>query len=800
MSVYVEITSLPLKRNCEQILAPAALLAARLENPDETIELRIQVENGTIHCYVGVDNILKGKQIKTILSELGCCYTLLDHHFFKHEGAVLIRRASENYRSIPNQNIERSLIINEISTTPEKTKSLYYALSSMNNGCGYSIYIKRLPQLDRVTTTYLKNNALKYDANTNLFYKLYNATHLFQSCLCVYGNNKEERDWLKSELKYTFTELADAGEIPVNTKQDSIWEYLEKYNSGLIPQAKRIVFTFLYSEIQNLSSLDGLNSTIRGLHINHDSLFEKQKHALTVGNEYISLGYNKDMEEQKLPLNTLKQHMFIAGAPGTGKGNLIFHIALQLFSLKVPLLLIESAKQEQHHLRTDIPQLRVWRPRGGEYLLNPFSLPPHITLEDYKSSLIQMLRTCFKGGGTESALDELYTTTLNNCLSKSGYTETSTNASAGIVPFGLAEFIKEYIHLLETNGYSDRVRNDMRTAGISRLRNLLDQNPDVFDSVNSVPVSELANGYNLLQLNTLTTVESKQLFSTILLISLGAWLRLNGKATNKIQLVVILDESHNLLKGVNNSTGTEYTFAEDFQNLLLEMRSLGVCFIISDQSATNLPKLISEVCATKVFLGASQFSGIEMFAKYLNADEITLNNLYILSAGEGIWHTSGMSSGAFFKTPNIIDNYDINSNYPAKNTYIESNKKFFCQSFNECLKCPSNAICDIHIKQKARRVSNTVLMDYKQVLEDSLKKLKKAFISGDINTAFKEEQKNFTNIIYNISHNINDTPDNGSPYCCAVQFFRHYNRESSFPMDSPYLDCLFHYLSEQNPK
>lgn len=793
MRNYIEITSLPIKRDFTDIFSPAAFLAARVEKQDESIELRIQNEKGKIHCYIGIDNYDRALQLSILLQELGCGFKPLSRSFGV-EGIVLIRNAYENYNSIPNQNIGRSLIINELSTTNEKIKSLFYTLSKMEDGCGYSVFIKRTPKLDIRTTTYLKSIIEQNEITTSgLFSKLFYSTNLFEACIYVFSKEQKNYSFLKSELQFAFPGIKDICTTPISPKE--IWNHLHAYRPPFACGSTQILYTFLLPEIQALTSLEGLNSIENGLSVNPDSLFPKQKNILPVGREYISLGYNKESKEQKLPLLYLRQHMFISGAPGTGKGNLIFSITEQLYGLHVPVLLIESAKQEQHHLRKKIPQLQVWRPKGGEYLLNPFSLPPGITMGDYKSSLIQMLRTCFKGGGSDSSLDELYATTLNICLSKYGFTETSTNTSPNITPFGLSEFIMEYIQLLEKNGYSDRVRNDMRTAGVTRLRNLFDINPDVFDTVNSVPVSELVNGYNLLQLNSLTTIESKQLFATILLISLGAWLRLKSNASNNLQLVVIMDESHNLLKGVDNN-GTAYSFAEDFQNLLLEMRSIGVSFIIADQSASNIPKLISEACATKVFLGPSRFSGIEMFADDLKADEETLNNLYILKPGEGIWNTYGMSSGAFFKSPNIIEGYNVNKSYPVKNSYIDDHKVFFCQSFGECSQCYSRLNCNIQVKQKARRTSNALVSMYKQTLEKSLRERFLVSSPAIYNQMSKEDAEkrislakvSLDNVMGRIADSIINSPDNGNPYCCAIQFVRYFNREVTLPIIKQFFD------------
>lgn len=800
MSEYIEITSLPIGRDVSALLSPVALLAARLTNTYNTIELRVQNEEDRIHCYVGIDSILLATQLKSILSDLDCGNKYVSRHEFASRGTIMVRKIQETYNRVLNNNADRGMLIKEISVSAHRMKALFSTLCKLPKGCGYSILVRKTSQQD---VTALKDMMNRSNARSDSLYtKLFQTLDLYQACICVYGDSHDNRLLLQSELQFALDGVETITDIEIDTSVQSVWSYLERYRPNISAcKAPWILSTFLFSEIDNCLDISCLNQVQKGIPTNKDSLFPKQLNRLNLNNRYLSLGTNENGDEQKIPLKMLRQHMFISGAPGTGKGNLIFSLSNQLYKLKVPVLLIESAKQEQHHLRKTIPELRVWRPKAGEYLLNPFSLPPDITMGDYRSSLLQILKTCFKGGGSESALDELYASTLNRCLSKYGYTETSTNNSPGVVPFGLSEFIMEYIRLLETNGYSDKVRNDMRTAGVTRMRALFDQNPDVFDTVNSVPVSELANGFNLLQLNTLTTLEAKQLFATILLISLGAWFRLNGRASDELQLVVIMDESHNLLKGVKNSSDSTYSFAEDFQNLLLEMRSLGVSFIVADQSATNLPQMISEVCATKIFLGASRFSGIDLYADLFKADEHTLNNMYMLKAGEGIWNTYGMSSGAFFASPDVIRSYHVNEFYPASNNYIENQKDFFCHTFSECKHCLGRNTCSIQQKQQARRFTTILISNYRVPLQKTLIFTPPENVSQEqFLEATKQYKERVNRILYQIASDIVNSKSNGSAYCCVMQFARQYNREATKPLLDGHISCLLGHIRNLTTK
>ena len=83
--------------------------------------------------------------------------------------------------------------------------------------------------------------------------------------------------------------------------------------------------------------------------------------------------------------------------------------------------------------------------------------------------------------------------------------------------------------------------------------------------------------------------------------------------------MILVDESHNLF------AGAEGPFARDFQNLLLELRSVGVAFLLADQSLDALPRVVSDTPANKIFLSGARSSGILPYAGELGLDDAKLN-------------------------------------------------------------------------------------------------------------------------------------------------------------------------------
>ena len=456
--------------------------------------------------------------------------------------------------------------------------------------------------------------------------------------------------------------------------------------------------------------------------------------------------------------------MFIGGSSGSGKGNGLFFTVNQLHENKIPTLIIESAKAELHHLRKTIPDLKTWRPEESSFLCNPFALHSDITLGEMRDSLMQIIKLSFK---TDGPLEELFSEAMNNCFINSGFSDTTKTADAH--PFGLHEFIMEFNHILNETDYSGKTRADIKTAGAVRLNSLFNKNRGVYDTCNTIPIEELLNGYNLVQLNSLTTVEAKQMFASMLLVTIGAYLRLRGKHSDgKLRLAIILDESHNLLQAFTDSEGKEFSFAKDFCNMILELRSQGVGFIVCDQSADNIPKQLVDSCQTKVFLGGDLSNGIRNYADALGGDESSFRNLYLLGAGEGIMISEKMPQGEYFYAPNVIKLFRLNeTGYKARNHYLEAHPRLTIETFSECNICPARNHCTKEDKIAARQLSSLIC-------QQNGNKIKKLFNKLDAEGNKERLSKTLDGVMLEI---YNSTKGNEPKrYCTTVQFARELSR------------------------
>lgn len=629
-------------------------------------------------------------------------------------------------RRIMNERNRASLNYNVIGTNKNQANSLLNFLCTIENG-GFCIEIKNKHKVSRMLQVQLNKNR---DIDVYSFIsQIINNNIMFDFSI------------------YSFSKSNDISEM-IADRIISCINGLQK-KSGINSPVIWI------NELSKIISEDEINSIIKivdyvggyGIGYNRDTLIPQNsdyKISYSIPEYYFGQNFNGD-KKIGITAKELCQHVFIAGGSGSGKGNLLINLTMQIFRNNVSFLIIEAAKSELHNLAKWIPSLKIWRPEGGKFVLNPFSLPDGLNFEDYRNNLTSILHGFFDIDSPGAALPSLFEETLTKCSSK--FINNPFNPS----PFGIVEFITEYKNLDELKKYDKTIQDRLRTAGINRAKETM-TNEFVLDSLYSIPTKELITGFNVLQLEALGTDEGKRKFAYVLLNQILAYLQ--KKRNDELNLVIIIDESHVLLKDSG-----EYPINEYFHKMIDEFRSRGISIILADQSANNIPEGLVNDSYTKIFMGANDKTGISNFVLKAKLDELSFDYLYTLKAGEGILISDNNSSGIAFKTENLIDKLDVYNDCNYQNLYLENNRVTI-ETYRECKSCIYKGKCTFQNKEEAKTYS-----EYFYNLNKAL--LCKYFT--DRNKYAKELLK----IIREVASNLNDITFG----CYLKQVFRKYNME-----------------------
>ena len=138
------------------LLAPAAELAERLAQGGEAVELRLQKEADAIHCYMGVSSLACAKNSRFAVEAATLRLSLSGAAFGNEHRNTAVARCVRNISHHSGQNRGSTLLMREIVPDAGRSKSLYYTLGQMPEGYGYSVLIRKSPQLDMRTSTLLK--------------------------------------------------------------------------------------------------------------------------------------------------------------------------------------------------------------------------------------------------------------------------------------------------------------------------------------------------------------------------------------------------------------------------------------------------------------------------------------------------------------------------------------------------------------------------------------------------------------------------------------------------------------------
>ncbi len=734
------------------------------------LHIRWAAEGSSVSCAVGLSDAVTLDQAKLRLQLDGFLTSPAGDAPAKETACQILHRSvQQRYISGGAGPAQRMALPERMLTTAGIFDAAFARLRRIK-GCAVHLLVRRCSGLNDTVQRQLQTRTWPAESLPGQFLT---EGALFEAVVCISG---DPSGLLAAEVCTAFggaltTENAKA---PIDGR---IFE-TAPCPSGVVPLYKPLCYAYLPYEAAALTSLTA-SAGQYGLPVNNDTLpgllpvTTKTKGELLLGQD--CKGNPVWMPLRNLPLGTA-----ILGTPGSGKGNLLVTLAMQLAKKKIPTLIIESAKEELHHLRKVGVDVNTYRPVEGEFLLDPFSLPPNVTLGQYRDALLQTLRAAFRLDGP---LEELFSAALDRTFATYGFCESSKAGDLGTTPFGLNELMQAFNTELRERGYSPKTESDMRTAGLVRLNALFNQNRPIYDTVKSIPVSEFAKGFNLFQLAFLTSVAGKQAFASMLLISLSCWLRLNltHTAGKRVNLVIILDEAHNLLTGCRRTTGDEYSFAADFTNLLLELRSVGVAIVIADQSAKNIPDVLYDICAQKFFLGANPGSGITDHAGEMKLDEAALSHQYLLGPGEGFYKAPEMPQSVFFSSLNLIDTLKIEEPCERRNAFLEQHPRFCIESYAECEVCPARGKCTLAGKAAARAIAVRLSASWKgrfiwalnlpghtpeeaaarsKALSDSLRRL----------LLDAREQSHGDRAIY---------------FCAVICFFRSLNREAATPVSIP---------------
>lgn len=326
-----------------------------------------------------------------------------------------------------------------------------------------------------------------------------------------------------------------------------------------------------------------------------------------------------------IDINSLVKHSLIAGSTGSGKSTTCKTIINEVLNRKIPVLIIEPAKDEyvrwaikwnedhpEKHINIYMPgvkNLELFGVKEGNRALDPLKLNPFQPAA-VKGATIDMLTRCEQLTALVNAslpmsdilpviIDEAFFSYLNK---KCGSDFTSGEMQQKMDYPKLDEVLPIAKEILKGRGYSQEVSNGLAAALDTRFKYLVrGKRGEILNVIRSTSFEKLFDKPTVINLSKIANQKDKSLIMSLLMLSLYEYrissYNFDDKYRNKAQKnnllhLTIIEEAHNVLTrpkvdvaGVGNP---QQVVADIFGNMLSEIRSYGEGLMLVDQVPTRL--------------------------------------------------------------------------------------------------------------------------------------------------------------------------------------------------------------------
>lgn len=429
------------------------------------------------------------------------------------------------------------------------------------------------------------------------------------------------------------------------------------------------------------------------------------------------------------PESYFAKHAMIVGSPGSGKTTFSVGLLLQFYKKKIPFLAIEPTKSEYRAMIDVIPELQIFTPGKNHvspFILNPFIPPRGIRVEQYIPSLASAFKAAFS---MPNPLDIAFLKSIKECYLQYGWKDYSVVGDKGTSVFGLYEFILFFKEKIK-NIYSDpTVRGRMESAGVLRLSNLIEQNSNIYDTVNSISIEDMLTKPTVLELNAIENSEQKALLMALILIMVCVYTYNHQAGDGELKNILLIDEAHVLLgnnRNVLNSENkadSEGAAVRALEDMIAAIRSYGTGIIIADQSAVSIGRRIVANTDIKVAFRLVESAEKEIIADSSNMGTKEKEQLSRLESGEAFVYHHKLSTAQMIRSEDIRKENNIrlvvSDQEIAKRMTYWSTRKALLRPYHECELCKSCVRdCDFILRSDADYIAAKALRKYRKGIVD----------------------------------------------------------------------------------
>ena len=499
------------------------------------------------------------------------------------------------------------------------------------------------------------------------------------------------------------------------------------------------------------------DATVSGIESNMLKESSEMLKETVTDKENIAFGFQKGNSTVNIGASTkaFTQHATIVGVPGTGKTTFAINLLMQFHQKGIPFLAIEPTKKEYRAMVSVIPELQIFTPGNNSvspFIINPFIPPRDVTVEEYIPSLANAFGAAFS---MPEPLDIIFLSAIKQCYTEHGWRDYSKYGDPNVVPFGLYEFILTFNRIVSEANYSKDVKGNLQSGGTFRLMNLLEQNGNIYDTVNTVPLEDILARPTVIELNAIDNEEFKSLLMALLLINICVYAKHHQQSDGVLKNVLLIDEAHVLLDSAKSSTQSKNDISNPtikaLQNMVAEIRALGTSIIIADQSPRKIGKDIIDNTDIKVSFRLVGSEAREIIADSTDMDEYKKQYLSHLDSGEAFVYYRGLKNSQLIVTPDIrkqlgVENTTTDSVVANANGYWLEKKHLLiphaeCKYSELC-----RGACDFKVRADADYYANYIFNTFGAKISDKEKLIKYIYVLHELVIQYEKNNRDKSNL------------------------------------------------------
>jgi hypothetical protein len=354
----------------------------------------------------------------------------------------------------------------------------------------------------------------------------------------------------------------------------------------------------------------------------------------------------------ELSARDLTRHGLVAGSTGSGKTNTCLHLLSQLWKrYRIPFLVMYPIDKPDYRLLMADPDLAkdlLIFTLGDEgtspFRFNPFAVDDGVLLKTHLSLLLRCFSAAF---ALWDPLPAVFREALREVYTNAGWDVLRGRGGAGSPPPPtMGEFHTTIIAVAErmTRDYGAEVRGNVRTGAIIRIGDLVQNLGAVVNVRQGGPLDEILAVPTVFELARAGSSEDVALLMGFLLMSLSQRVQARFRQAPRSERhglhLMLIEEAHRLMaagdKGSEHQSDPRAKGAEDFSNILAEVRGFNEGLLIAEQIPTALVNGAIANTHFKLMHWLEDTASFRLFCEIMNLDERQRTYARTLRTGEAI--------------------------------------------------------------------------------------------------------------------------------------------------------------------